>query len=103
MSTNSKNPFSPSFGKTPGLYIDRGEVKEDIVRNLEVGDDLFQTTLVSGPRGSGKTALLSEVSSHFKGQKNWVVINLSASENILKAVVVSTYNQISGELKENGG
>lgn len=46
------NPFNPSFGKVPPIYIDRVSQIEELVAELKNDDSPYQTTLIYGQRGS---------------------------------------------------
>ena len=45
------NPFNPSFGKVPPIYIDRTAQIEELVSELRNPDSPYQTTLVYGNAG----------------------------------------------------
>jgi len=60
--TEKVNPFTPSFGSVPPLFAGRKQIKEDILRGLKGGvGDPNRVSLLVGPRGSGKTALLTKI------------------------------------------
>lgn len=58
MSEKGMNPFNPSFGKLPPIYIDRSEQIGELVEELHNPDSPYQTTLIYGQRGCGKTAFM---------------------------------------------
>ena len=53
-----KNPFNPSFGRVPRLFLDRSKIVKQLEEDIQDPDSPFLTTLVYGMRGSGKTTLL---------------------------------------------
>ena len=54
------NPFSPSFGTTPPLLAGRDEVIERFDEAIDTGPTHPDyTLLITGDRGTGKTALLN--------------------------------------------
>ena len=56
-------PFDPNFGKVPKIYLGRQTIVEDIVRSLESGTGPYQTSMIYGMRGVGKTSLLADITS----------------------------------------
>ena len=48
------DPFNPSFGKVPPIYIDRIGQIEELVSELKNLDSSYQTILFYGQRGSDK-------------------------------------------------
>jgi len=91
-----RNPFSPSFGKIPGIFVNRDNLTSTIKDRLITHDDLYQTTLVSGTRGSGKTVLITEVASSLARRPDWIVINLSSDEDILPTLARKLYAGSAG-------
>jgi len=86
----SKNPFTPVFGKEPRYYAGRELIIEDIIEGLESGTgDPNRSTIFIGPRGSGKTALLSKVSREASGI-GWIVANVTASQGMLENILEQT-------------
>ncbi|MDR1013843.1 MAG: ATP-binding protein [Coriobacteriales bacterium] len=61
MKTVPANPFHPQFGKRPDCFTGRDSLIRGFLDSLEGPNDPHRTTIVSGIRGSGKTALLSGV------------------------------------------
>ena len=58
-----ENPFKPSFGRRPLLFVGRGPLLDNVEQSLRIGSgDYGFTRLVLGQRGSGKTTLLAEIS-----------------------------------------
>ena len=91
MSMSEKvNPFTPTFGKVPLLFAGRKHVINDIVHGLE-GDlgDPNRTSLFVGARGSGKTALMTQISREAE-QRGWVSANVTALPGMLEDVYERT-------------
>ncbi len=56
----SKNPFTPTFGSVPPFLAGREHILRDINRGFINGPgDPNLSTIFTGARGTGKTALLS--------------------------------------------
>lgn len=70
------NPFSPTFGGRPGVLVGRDHQIEQICYGLASGpSDPRYVTLLLGSRGTGKTALLSEIGD--LAEKNgWVLVRI---------------------------
>ena len=64
------NPFNPTFGDVPKIFLDRSKQLNTVIKGLE-----DQTTFVYSLRGSGKTTFLSDISNQMSKKDNWVVIN----------------------------
>lgn len=81
------NPFTPTFGVIPPYMAGR----EDLIETLSeafangVGDPNL-STIVSGPRGSGKTALLSFMATEAESQ-GWVSANTTAALGMLDDIL----------------
>jgi len=57
-----KNPFTPAFGSEPMFLAGRERIIEDIIGGLENGPgDPNRASILVGPRGSGKTVLLTRI------------------------------------------
>ena len=52
------NPFTPEFGKVPAYFAGREQVLSDILSTFEE-QTMNLCALFVGPRGCGKTALLT--------------------------------------------
>jgi hypothetical protein len=84
---NMQNPFKPSLGKTPPVFIGREDFISDIEYGLENGSgDPNLITFFMGARGIGKTALLNEISKRAEKQK-WATINVTATDSLLTSVL----------------
>jgi len=78
-----KNPFNPQFGRRPQTFIGRSDLIGHLIRSYGNLNAPERTTIVSGLRGSGKTALLSDISFRLEENPSWIVINLACTENLL--------------------
>lgn len=89
------NPFNPSFGKIPPIYIDRSRQIKELVSEIKNPDSPYQTTLVYGQRGSGKTAFMSALCQEFEKQKDFIILNIPSSGDILLSYTQGIYNRAS--------
>ena len=78
----SGNPFTLTFGKQPDNYIFRHENSNRIIEAFS-NSSLSQTYLIEGLRGSGKTVLMTSIANTFKNSKDWIVVNLNSTMNLL--------------------
>ena len=58
------NPFSPIFGGRPGFFFGRGDILARFDSALRDSGSEDRALFVTGTRGSGKTALLEQLSRH---------------------------------------
>ena len=73
------NPFSPDFGQTPAHLVGRDDLTRSLGTGLASGPTARTfTSLLLGPRGSGKTVVLTEMERR-AAASGWIVISLDAS------------------------
>lgn len=89
------NPFNPSFGKVPPIYIDRSQQVEELVSELKNPDSPYQTSLIYGQRGSGKTSFMSALCQKIENQNDFIVLNIPSTGNILLSYVQGLYDKTS--------
>jgi Cdc6-like AAA superfamily ATPase len=74
-----KNPFVITFGKKPIEYIFRPH-QTGVILNIFLTDPITnQVYIIRGPRGSGKTVLLSNIANKLEEENQWVVISCAPS------------------------
>ncbi|MCT7789983.1 MAG: ATP-binding protein [Lactobacillus crispatus] len=94
------NPFDPNFGKVPKIYLGRQKIVEDIVRSLESGTGPYQTSMIYGMRGVGKTSLLADITSTLEKKNNWIVIYLAMTSDLLATLIQSIYKEAANPVKK---
>lgn len=94
------NPFDPNFGKVPKIYLGRQKIVEDIVRSLESGTGPYQTSMIYGMRGVGKTSLLADITSTLEQKDNWIVIYLAMTNDLLATLIQSIYQEAANPVKK---
>lgn len=87
------NPFSLSFGKAPVNAIRQEKQLNEIVEGFTAENPEFQVCMITGVRGSGKTVMLTEVSSEIRKDKNWIVVELSPERDLLHALTAELSNR----------
>lgn len=96
---NSMNPFSPGFGKLPPIYVGRTEDTAKLLEELGNPNSPYQTTLVYGMRGTGKTSFITDVSQEVQKRKKWIVVNLAMGSPLVPVLVDAIYQKAEETLK----
>ena len=91
------NPFNPSFGKRPIHFYGREDITRSIITSLDDNNSPWRTTLITGVRGSGKTALLSDIRLNLDSL-DVIVLYVVPNEAILDSVLVQLYRQLPKSL-----
>lgn len=74
----SSNPFCPDFGQPPRSLVGRDDLLGDLGSGLATGPtDRRYTSLLLGPRGSGKTVALAALED-MAAADGWLVISVDA-------------------------
>ncbi|MCL1897983.1 MAG: ATP-binding protein [Micrococcales bacterium] len=81
------NPFSPAFGSQPNYLAGREAIVQAFMAGLAGGPgDPNRSTIVVGPRGSGKTALLAHIAGLAPAQ-GWIQAQVTALPGMLDAIL----------------
>ena len=81
------NPFTPTFGKVPAVLAGRDVLIQEMETALASGgNDPNTCSLFSGPRGVGKTVLLSYLASH-AAEFGWISANVTARPGMLEDII----------------
>lgn len=94
------NPFDPGFGKVPDIYLGRDEEVKQVTSHLRDQSSPYQTTLIYGMRGTGKTAFITDVARESEQMKDTLVVNLAMGTPLLPSLVDSIYVKAEGILKK---
>lgn len=79
----ARNPFKPTAGASPPLLVGRDEVLEEFTESLEDGPGApGRLVIFTGPRGVGKTVMLSEVGDQAL-QHGWVTLAETATPGLV--------------------
>lgn len=49
--------------------------------------------MITGVWGSGKTVMLTDISKHFRKDKDWIVIELNSDRDLLYSFAAKLYDQ----------
>lgn len=86
MSKNLVNPFKPTAGMTPPVLVGRSSVLDDFTDGLDEGAGAPGRLMrITGPRGSGKTVLLTQL-GELASERGWTVINTSGKEPLCASI-----------------
>ncbi len=100
----NENPFTLTFGKEPEQMISRYSQTDEILQSFTKSKPTQQVYMITGVRGSGKTVLMSSIANSFKKEKDWIVIELNSSGNLLKDLAAKLYSEkgLSSLFKADG-
>ncbi len=100
--TPSRNPFTPDFGEVPTHLAGRARFLRGIERALvDEGRRPELTTILSGPRGIGKTTLLAIVSES-AGERGWLSVDTTARKGMLDDIEIQTARKAAHLLPSSG-
>ena len=85
------NPFSIAFGKEPKQLVSRAVSEEEIYDVFDDEDPASQVYIITGVRGYGKTVMMTSVARHYSNKKEWVVINLNPTRDLLVQLAANLY------------
>ncbi|KAB5605782.1 ATP-binding protein [Bifidobacterium jacchi] len=81
------NPFKPTAGVMPPVLIGRESIGLDFSEGLDDGPGApDRLMLITGPRGSGKTVMLTELGL-IAVRRHWTVIDETASEGLAERLI----------------
>ncbi|MFR0580794.1 P-loop NTPase fold protein [Limosilactobacillus mucosae] len=81
-----QNPFNPTFGDVPKIYLDNGNQAEslaELIQNSEFSRSFF----ITGVRGSGKTTFMTQVETLLTHDSKCLPISLINDEHLLESFV----------------
>lgn len=83
----TRNPFQPTFGKSPAVLAGREQLIDDFSLALAEGPgNPLRTSLISGARGIGKTVILNEFENAAHSQ-GWVVLRSYVGDSMISDLV----------------
>ena len=79
-----QNPFTTTFSKIPEFtYIHTAET-EEILDSFQYDHPSESVYKITGVRGSGKTVILAKVEEELRKNKDWIVLDINPTRNILE-------------------
>lgn len=94
----NKNPFNISFGEKPANVIQRQNEMDEIISIFRDGKTNTKALAITGPRGSGKTVLLSMVKNYFDALSDWICVDLNPFMDIHEQLASKLYDK--GKIKK---
>ncbi len=89
--SENKNPFTPTFGRVPVLMTGRDDIIREMEQAFENGPgDPNLSTILTGARGTGKTALLLHL-SRIAAAHGWIAVNVAAIPGMLEDILDQTH------------
>ncbi len=88
-----KNPYTLQFGKEPDEYISRMEQKNRVIESFLENE--MQIYMITGVRGLGKTAFMSNIKSEFIQYKDWVVVEIGVEDDMLSSLAAKLNSESS--------
>ena len=88
-----QNPFTLVLGKSPLESISRLAQTNEIIDSFSSEWMNQQIYMITGVRGSGKTVMLTDISKHFRKDKDWIVIELNPDRDLLYSFAAKLYDQ----------
>ena len=105
MKKGTNNPYTLIFGKLPTENIPRIVEYNEVLESFENDPPNQQTYMITGVRGSGKTVFMTELAQELRKRDDWMVVELSTSQDLLLnlAQILYNENQLVKLLKNGGG
>ena len=98
MNSKIANPFNVSFGEKPSSYISRDSEFDRIVSTFNSPTPESKALIITGPRGCGKTVMLSIVKKHYDTLSDWITVDLNPFEDMAEQLASKIYDK--GKLRK---
>ena len=96
-----RNPFTPTFGIVPPYLAGRDNIIKEIKKAfIDWQGNPNISTILIGPRGSGKTAMLSYIGDCAK-EEGWIVADTVASDGMLEDLLQRALDGASATIHES--
>lgn len=87
----AKNPFNPTFGDVPKIYIDTDQRADKLVNKIKESD-FARSFFITGVRGSGKTSFMTQVEHELNKDKHCQCIDLVNDASLLNSFISQLSN-----------
>jgi len=88
-----KNPYNPTFGKLPERFLGREIIVDEIINAIDDTNSPWSTTLLIGIRGSGKTAILSDI-RRLVQDENVIIVSVTPESDFLEDILGQLYRNL---------
>lgn len=85
------NPFCLSFGREPDKFVKRVEAYQTITSTFSSSSPSSNSYMIMGVRGSGKTVLMASIANEYREEKDWVVVSLNPTRDLLEMLAAGLY------------
>lgn len=86
--------YTISFGEEPSSLITRSLQMDEIYQAFLDSEPQCRVFMLTGVRGSGKTVCLSQLSSYFSKQSDWLAVDLNPQRNLLMTLCSSLHTKM---------
>ena len=93
MESKINNPFNITFGEEPSNFIPRIAELNQITASFDSETPESKVYILSGPRGCGKTVLLSHIKHIYEEKKNWIAVDLNPYGNMIEQLCANIYEK----------
>lgn len=93
METKKNNPFNITFGEEPENFIPRQAAIDQITASFDSDNPETKVYIITGPRGSGKTVLLTHIKNIYENKKDWITVNLNPYGDMVEQLCASVYEK----------
>ena len=87
-----RNPFAINFGKIPTQYISRDLILDEILDCITDSSVQNSCFMLTGPRGSGKTVMMTSIEKEVLKYEEFIVIRLNPTRDMLNGLVAKLYD-----------
>lgn len=95
---NYNSPFNITFGERPNNIIQRNNDFEMITNVFDSESPETKILVITGPRGCGKTVLLSSIKKYYDENDNWITVDINPNDDILEQLAAKIFE--SGKVKK---
>ena len=93
MEAKRNNPFNITFGEEPNNFIPRDAEINQIANSFDSENPDSKVYILTGPRGSGKTVLLSRIKAMYEAKENWITVNLNPYGDMIEQLCAEIYEK----------
>ncbi len=97
MESKMNNPFNITFGEEPENFIPRITELNQITASFDSDYPETKVYILTGPRGSGKTVLLSHIKHIYEERNDWITVDLNPYGNMIEQLCAEIYEE--GKIK----
>lgn len=93
----TKNPFNPTFGDVPNIFLDKQKLIDELITTIKESD-FARSFFITGVWGSGKTSFLTKISEQLQKDKKCYCVDLVNEDDILTTFARKLYYQNGSKL-----